>query len=270
MIHSTSLRATGSEMPAATAVALLAPPLRRVSIAFLTSATSASDVCSAGACAGGADGGWASPVPVSRVPVAQALTVGAAPDAPGPSGGVGITAALLAVDLLPLSASLDFPAAGFFAADFALLAFAVTVDELLAPPRWALASAYWVIASRLAQASAATSADRYRVKAVPPSPGDNSPPSVLPLHATQGGTLHLDFGGKAMSRRHLRRRPAGPSGGYRCRLRARRAVAAAFWLPSPYARYQGFCTHQAPAPNAVIMHCSYEMKPQLVPPPPKP
>src|SRR4051812_9701817 len=177
MIHSTSLRATGSEMPAATAVALLAPPLRRVSIAFLTSATSASDVCSAGACASGADGGWASPVPVSRVPIAQTLTVGTAPDAPGPSDGVGTAAALLAVDLLPLLASLDLPAVGFFAADFALLAFAVTVDELLAPPRWALASAYWVIASRLAQASAATSADRYRVKAVPPSPGDNSPPA---------------------------------------------------------------------------------------------
>src|SRR3954453_6291554 len=178
MIHSTSLRATGSEIAVATAVALLAPPLRRVSIAFLTSATSASDVCSAGACASGADGGWASPVPVSRVPVAQTLTVGAAPKAPGPSGGVGTAAAaLLADDLLPLLASLDFPAAGFFAADFALLAFAVTVDEFLAPPRWALASAYWVIASRLAQASAATSADRYRVKAVPPSPGDNSPPA---------------------------------------------------------------------------------------------
>src|SRR6476659_10164158 len=105
MIHSTSLRATGSEIAAATAVALLAPPLRRVSIAFLTSATSASDVCSAGACASGADGGWASPVPVSCVPVAQTLTVGTGPDT---SGGVGITAALLAVDLLPLLASLDF------------------------------------------------------------------------------------------------------------------------------------------------------------------
>src|SRR4051794_4121129 len=148
MIHSTSLRATGSEMPAATAVALLAPPLRRVSIAFLTSAISASDACSAGACASGADGGWASPVPVSRVPVAQTFTVGAAPDA---SGGVGTAAALSGVDLPSFLASLDLPALDFFAADFALLAFTVALDELLAPPRWALASAYWVIASRLAQ-----------------------------------------------------------------------------------------------------------------------
>src|SRR6478736_3312433 len=99
MIHSTSLRATGSEMPAATAVALLAPPLRRVSIAFLTSATSASDVCSAGACASGADGGWASPVPVSRVPIAQTLTVVEALDESGRADGVGAAEALLDVDL---------------------------------------------------------------------------------------------------------------------------------------------------------------------------
>src|SRR5258707_6618875 len=99
MIHSTNLRATGSEMPAATAVALLAPPLRRVSIAFLTSATSASDACNAGACASGDDGGWASPVPVSPVPGAHTLTVVEAPDAPGPSDGVGTAAALPEVGL---------------------------------------------------------------------------------------------------------------------------------------------------------------------------
>src|SRR3954470_4178606 len=110
MIHSTSLRATGSEMPAATAVALLAPPLRRVSIAFLTRATSASDACRAGACASGVDGGWASPVPVSPVPGAHTLTVVEAPDAPGPSGGVGTATALPEVDLSPLLALLDFPA----------------------------------------------------------------------------------------------------------------------------------------------------------------
>ena len=34
---------------------------------------------------------------------------------------------------LSLLASLDFPAVDFFAADFALLAFAVAEDELLAP-----------------------------------------------------------------------------------------------------------------------------------------
>jgi hypothetical protein len=38
------------------------------------------------------------------------------------------------MDLPSLLAALDFPAVAFFAADFALLAFAVTVVELLAPP----------------------------------------------------------------------------------------------------------------------------------------
>src|SRR6476661_7264643 len=115
MMHSTSLRATGSEMPAATAVALLAPPLRRVSIAFLTSATSASDACSAGACASGDDGGWASPVPVSPVPGAHTLTVVEALDGPGQVVGVATAVVLTG-------------------ADFAFLAFAVAEDELLAPP----------------------------------------------------------------------------------------------------------------------------------------
>jgi hypothetical protein len=40
---------------------------------------------------------------------------------------------LLDVDLPFLLASLDFPTVDFFAADFALLAFAVAADELLAP-----------------------------------------------------------------------------------------------------------------------------------------
>src|SRR5271166_5777612 len=48
MIHSTSLRATGSEMVASIAVALSAPPLRRLSIAFPTKATSGSDVSGLG------------------------------------------------------------------------------------------------------------------------------------------------------------------------------------------------------------------------------
>ena len=44
-----------------------------------------------------------------------------------------------------------------------------------------------------------------------------------------------------------------------------RAGGSVIW-PWPYARYQGFCTHQAPEPGvAVIMHCSYEVKPQFVP-----
>jgi hypothetical protein len=79
------------------------------------------------------DGGWASPVPFSRVPGAQILTVVEALDESGLAGGVGTAAALLDVDLPFLSAFLDFPAVDFFA-DFALLAFAVAADELLAPP----------------------------------------------------------------------------------------------------------------------------------------
>jgi len=65
------------------------------------------------------------------VPGAHTLTVVEALDA---SGGVGTATALPEVDLPSLLASLDFPAVGFFAADFALLAFAVAEDELLAPP----------------------------------------------------------------------------------------------------------------------------------------
>ncbi len=53
MIHSTSLRAAGSEMVAWTLVALPAPPLRRPSIALLTSAISASEVWGGGPCASG-------------------------------------------------------------------------------------------------------------------------------------------------------------------------------------------------------------------------
>jgi hypothetical protein len=61
------------------------------------------------------------------------LTVVEALDESGLAGGVGTAAALLDVDLPFLLASLDFPVVDFFAADFALLAFAVAADELLAP-----------------------------------------------------------------------------------------------------------------------------------------
>jgi hypothetical protein len=57
MIHSTSLRATGSEMVAWTPVALSASPPRRLSMALLTRAISASEVCGVGTCAGGTAGG---------------------------------------------------------------------------------------------------------------------------------------------------------------------------------------------------------------------
>jgi hypothetical protein len=47
-------------------------------------------------------------------------------------------------------------------------------------------------------------------------------------------------------------------------LRLPRAVGPAIW-PWPYAKYHGFCTHDAPVPGpAVIMHCWNEVKPQLV------
>ena len=73
-------------------------------------------------------------MPVSPVPGAHTLTVVEALDAPGLAVGVATAVALPEVDLPSLLASLDFPAVGFFAADFALLAFAVAEDELLAPP----------------------------------------------------------------------------------------------------------------------------------------
>src|SRR5450631_2944331 len=103
MSHSTSLRAAGSEMVAATLVALLAPPLRRASIALRTSVTSAPEVAGAG---------------------------------PGASGICGTTA-FWEVDLL----SLDLPVATFFPVRFAALPTDLTVaaGELLAPPRDAAA-----------------------------------------------------------------------------------------------------------------------------------
>ena len=48
IIHSTSLRPTGSEIVAATSVALLAPPWRSASMALLTCAISAAEVCGVG------------------------------------------------------------------------------------------------------------------------------------------------------------------------------------------------------------------------------
>src|SRR5215468_10132297 len=124
MIHSTSLRATGSEIVAATSVALLAPPWRSASMALLTRAISGCDVSGVG------------------------------PDASGTCGTADLEADL---------SSLDLRAADFFPADLAVLpaAFAVAAAEPL-PPCVVLAAAYWLTASRLAQASTATSADRCR------------------------------------------------------------------------------------------------------------
>src|SRR5262245_35068945 len=136
MIHSTSLRAAGSEIVSATLVALLAPPLRSASIALLTCAISAAEVSGAGPCASGICG---------------------TPD-------------FSAAVLLPL----DLRASFFPVALLLLLAPAFAVTCVPLAPRAAAVSVARVAASRLTPASAATSADRYRdFKAVCPQiPGE--------------------------------------------------------------------------------------------------
>src|SRR6266567_6140760 len=114
---------------AATSVALLAPPWRSASMALLTSAMSAAEVCGAGPCASAI---W------------------------GTTDFSG--------------AALDLPAT-FFPVDLAALAVVCAPLAL----RAAAGSTARVIASALAQASAATSADRYRVFkfACPQIPGES-------------------------------------------------------------------------------------------------
>jgi hypothetical protein len=73
IIHSTSLRATGSETVASIRLASSAPLLRRLSIALLTSATSASEVCVC-ACPMGIVDGWDEPLRASQAPDAGAET----------------------------------------------------------------------------------------------------------------------------------------------------------------------------------------------------
>src|SRR4029453_11634451 len=148
MSHSTSLRATGSEIPPATSVALLAPPRRTASTALLTSAMSAADVCGAGPCASGICG----------------------------------TADLSSADLLPLDLPVDLPVdlpATFFPVAFVVFPAALAVACAPLAPRAAAVSAERVIASALAQASAATSADRYRdFKVCPQIPRRIASPQV--------------------------------------------------------------------------------------------
>src|SRR5919197_6467779 len=137
MSHSTSLRATGSEMPLPSSVALLAPPWRNASTALLTSAISAADVCGVGPCA----------------------------------SGICDTADLSTADLLPL----DLPATLLPVACVAFADLPAALAVACAPlaPRATAVSAARVIASALAQASAATSADRYRdFKICPQIPGE--------------------------------------------------------------------------------------------------
>src|SRR5262249_7224180 len=131
MIHSTSLRATGSEMVASTRVASSAPPPRTLAMALWTSATSASEVCGVGACVSGNAGGCGKPVPAPRGPDAAALAGADEPDESGRARGKGTAAAVILPDADFFS--LDLADAAFFTADFAALAatFAVAAAELL-------------------------------------------------------------------------------------------------------------------------------------------
>src|SRR5262245_61319008 len=133
MTHSTSLRATGSEMVTSIRVALSASPLRRLSMALLTNANSGSEVCGVGASAGGTAGGLAKPLPVPCGPNAV-LARTEAPEEPGRARGRGTAAraGLPDADFF----SLDLADAAFFAAGFAALAatFAIAADGLLLPP----------------------------------------------------------------------------------------------------------------------------------------
>src|SRR5262249_22292282 len=94
MIHSTSLRATGSEMVASVRVALSASPLRRLSMALLTSAMSGSE--GVGACVGGTAGGWGKPGLARCGLDAAALARAEAPS--GRARGRGIVAAVVLPD----------------------------------------------------------------------------------------------------------------------------------------------------------------------------
>src|SRR5262245_10122900 len=148
-------------------VALLAFKLRRAAIALLTSAMSASEVSGAG------------------------------------SGASGTASVLLESDL-SLDLSLDLPAATFFPLAFAVLPadLAVAADELLLA-RAAAVSVARVIASRLAQASAATSAAWRRfVKCFPQIPGEFASPQRACTRSPYKTDLTCDLGGKAVSKRH--------------------------------------------------------------------
>src|SRR5262249_60687699 len=108
MIHSTSLRATGSEMVASTRVASSAPPPRTLSMALWTSA-SASEVCGVGVCVSGNAGGCGKPVPAPRGPDAAALAGADEPHASGRGRGGGTARAriLPAADFLSFGLAHD-------------------------------------------------------------------------------------------------------------------------------------------------------------------
>src|SRR5262245_51955779 len=134
MIHSTSLRATGSPIEASMRVASSVPLLRRASIARLTNAMSASVVSGVGACAkGGLDGEIR-----ARAPGPEAVVEPmAASDAPGRDRGRGTSSAARLVVFLSL------PFASAFLVCLPCLAAVLTavLDALLAPLWAAVASA---------------------------------------------------------------------------------------------------------------------------------
>src|SRR5262245_27803708 len=115
--------------------------------------------------------------------------------------------------------SLDLADAALLAPGFAALAatFAVAPDELLVPPGVAalLATTQWVTASRLAQASAATSpARRCRVKSTDPRSPDVS---LQPQCGIALGLRNPRFGSREA------RHPVGDQVARRLRGRSRRA-----------------------------------------------
>src|SRR5262245_48116184 len=156
MIHSASLRAVGSEMPAATSVALLAPPLRSASIVLLTSAIWLSAVSGVGPCASGICATVSPRDPTLLSLLSLDFSFAAFVAAALPALSAALSAAL------SVAAGLAVLSAGFSAV------LVVAVGALLARRA---ASAVKVAASRLAQASAATSAERCdRVKRLVPNP----------------------------------------------------------------------------------------------------
>jgi hypothetical protein len=130
MIHSTSLRAAGSEIVASTWVALSAPLLRRQSIARLTSATSAAEAAGAGASANGSVSGWSASSRASREPdaLADVLAGAEASDESQRARRGGSAAAAALWDFF----SPDLAVAAFFPVDFAV-SFAVAAGRLPVP-----------------------------------------------------------------------------------------------------------------------------------------
>ena len=93
---------------------------------------------------------------------------------------------------------------------------------------------------------------------------DNVPERLAMTQA--GGATTIDFSEESIVERldltHRGRGGYGPIGPPTCHPKSRSWVTTyqtrrpRSLLPWPYATFHGFRTHQAPAPRAVIMHCS--------------